>query len=181
MGKTGGIAGTYRVPAGRTAVLGGQQVLVNTGLTAGQLRLYPVLIEIAQPVLTVGVNVTTAGAAGSTLVPAIYSPDANGFPGALLYTATALPTDVIATPSTAFAQTLPVGVLWVGGLHLSAGAAASLTCISRAGFSPWGEFAPTDSLAAMADQALQPTLSALPATFGGTMNAVNSPALYFTT
>jgi len=176
-GRTGG----YVKPAtGRQYILGGQDQLAGAAPTAGSLRLYAVQVPITTAYQQLGVNVTAAGAAGSTIQPAVYDVDAFGNPRNLILSGSALDTSAIAIPSAGPAGTLPAGWLWVGGLCLSAGAVPTVTSVAKSDHDPRGPFAPTDNAAGGTVLAFQNGLAALPAQFAGTYVSGSAPVLFVT-
>jgi hypothetical protein len=82
----------------------------------------PFYLPVAQELLAMFIDVSTAGDGASTFTPAVWADDGAGYPGALLATTVAaLSTAAIAmvsglvTPNVA----LPAALLWIGGLELA--------------------------------------------------------------
>lgn len=166
---------------GKTYMLGGQGVTNTASQTAGSLRLYPVFLPYDLPAVTVMIDVTGAGAGGSTLIPAVYSCDAYGAADALLFTGPSLSTSGIAYVSGAFAHLLPAGWLWVGGLHLSGGGVATFLNMTKTGNSPTGGPARADSASPQLLCGFQNGLAALPNPFAGTYISATAPVLFIGT
>lgn len=149
--------------------------------TAGGLRLCPVYLPFPVTPTALGVNVSTAGAVGSTLTPTIYKCDANGNPGALFAAGPALSTAAVAFATGAFATVIPPGWYWVGGLHLSAGAAATVWAAQRPGAVPWGGLVRVDGANPALPFAVATGLGAVPDPFVGTYASGNAPMIYVVT
>lgn len=181
MSTSGKASGLFTPQAGQQFTFGDIANANVSAQTAGGLRLCPAYLPVPVTLTQLGVNVSAAGAAGSTMTPAFYRCDANGNPGALLATGPALSTAAIAFVLGAFAQTLPAGWLWVGGLHLSAGAAATVWSAQRPGASPWGGLLRVDGANPALPFAVQTGLAAVPDPFAGTYASGNAPMIYAVT
>lgn len=180
--STSGRGTGYLFPqAGKLHMLGGEAPKTGAALTAGSLRLYPVFLPFAVPYTALGFNITAAGAAGCTIVPAIYQLDAFGGAKTLIIAGTAVPADAIAQANVAQAGVLPAGRLWAGGLCLSGGAVPTVTSVSTSDQDSRGSLVPTDNAIGAVALGFQSGLAALPATFAGTYQAGAAPMLYVTT
>lgn len=180
--STSGRATGYLAPAtGRLYIVGGEAPKAGGSPTAGSLRMYPVFFPFAVTFTALGFNVTVAGAAGCTLLPAIYNLDAFGNPRAPLFAGVAVPADAIAQANVAQAGTIPAGRYWAGGLCLSAGAAPTVTSQSTSDQDARGSLVPTDNATGAVAMAFQSGLAALPNPFAGTFQAGSAPTLYLTT
>lgn len=180
MRTSGGTGGYVKPATGRQYILGGENAVVNVAQSAGVLRLYAEFIPYATPYTQLGFNVTGAGAAGSTLQPAVYDIDANGNPRNLIASGSLLDTSAAAVVSAGPAGTLPAGWVWVGGLCITAGAAPTVTSTSKSDHDPRGPFSPTDNAAGAAVLASQNGLAALPGVFAGTYVSGLAPVLFVT-
>lgn len=181
MRTSGGTGGFVKPAAGRLYMISGESAVAAAAATAGVLRLYAIANPFAVAFTALGVNVTAAGAAGSTLTPVFYDVDASGNPRNPVVTGPALDTSVIAQVNGAQAGVIPAGNLWVGTLCLSAGAGPTVTSVSKSDHDPRGPWSPTDNAAGAAVLAAQSGLAAVPTPFAGLYNSGFAPVVYVTT
>lgn len=181
MSTSGKATGYLRPASGRLYMLGGESPKAPAAPTAGSLRMYPIFLPFAVTYTALGFNVTAAGLAGCTLVPAVYSLDAFGNPLAPIVNGTAVPADVIAQANVAQAGTIPAGRWWAGALCLSGGAVPTVTSVSTSDQDSRGSMIPTDNATGAVPLAFQSGLAALPNPFAGTLQAGSAPMLFVTT
>lgn len=117
-------------PAASNAITGlptGSYVLTcspnNTGaggLTNGICRAHPWIVRRSVTLVRIGVEITTAGEAGSLVRLGVYADNGSAYPGALLFDAGTVSGATVAFPEITISQTLSPGIYWVAAANQSA-------------------------------------------------------------
>lgn len=99
---------------------------------AGNLYLTPWLLEQATTIDRIGVDISTAAAAGTLVRPALYADNGTGYPGSLVVDPGTLAADAVAVVSATISQALAPALYWVGFV----GQGAAVTARSAYGYEP---------------------------------------------
>lgn len=84
----------------------------NASLVNGTIYAVPLLVPDACTLDRIGINVAVVGAAGKIARLMLYSPLANGLPGALLLDAGTVVVDALGDQTITIAQAVPAGILY---------------------------------------------------------------------
>lgn len=99
-----------------------QAVGTSAGLGTGTMRLYPWYVPNPVTITVIGVEITTAGDAGSTVRLGLYADNGTGLPGQLILDSIANAVSgavdgaTVAVQSVTVAKTLPAGLYWVAAV-----------------------------------------------------------------
>lgn len=120
MGSSGAMAAVARERYKSGLYYGPVGVTATTAPGNNSLRVAPFLVFQATSFDRIGVEITSAGEAGSKFRPVVYLMNAAGYPTALLLDAGQLAADAIANPEATISLTLQPGIYAVGGVVQSA-------------------------------------------------------------
>jgi hypothetical protein len=111
----GAIASAGALSAGYYFTSSPNSATTGTFAAAGQLRLVPFVVPNALTVTSIGLEVTTAGDAGSLVRLGIFA-DTAGAPSTLLLDAGTVAGDVVQVAELACSLALSAGVCWIGAV-----------------------------------------------------------------